>query len=108
VITGGFNVYPREIEDVLSAHPAVSNCAIIGVPDPHWGEAVKAIVVLRRDCRSTADELRAYVREIKGPLHTPKTVDFVSVIPLTPVGKPDKKLLRMQFASSREGSTTHD
>jgi len=101
VITGGFNVYPREIEDVLSAHPAVSNCAVIGVPDPHWGEAVKAIVVLRRDCRSSADELRAYVREIKGPLHTPKTVDFVSVIPLTPVGKPDKKLLRMQFASSR-------
>jgi fatty-acyl-CoA synthase len=101
IITGGFNVYPREIEDVLSAHPAVSDCAVIGVPDAHWGEAVKAIVVLRPDWHASSDEIREYVRRVKGPIATPKSVDFVSIIPLTPVGKPDKKLLRMQLASSR-------
>jgi fatty-acyl-CoA synthase len=108
IVTGGFNVYPREIEDVLSSHPAVSTCAVIGVPDEHWGEAVKAVVVLRPGALVSADELRALVRERKGSIQAPKTVDFVSAIPLTPVGKPDKKQLRSQAARPAGGEAgTH-
>jgi fatty-acyl-CoA synthase len=102
IITGGFNVYPREIEDVLSNHPAVSACAVIGIPDEHWGEAIKAVVVLRNGAVANADELKAFVRERKGPVQTPKSVEFVAAIPLTPIGKPDKKLLRSQCDSSTQ------
>jgi fatty-acyl-CoA synthase len=94
VVSGGFNVFPREIEDVLSAHPAVAAAAVIGVPDDRWGEAVKAIVVLRPDADVSADDLIAVVRERKGPVYAPKSVDFVDTIALTPVGKADKRALR--------------
>jgi fatty-acyl-CoA synthase len=108
IVTGGFNVYPREIEDVLSHHPAVSSCAVIGIPDEHWGEAVKAVVVLRNGAVADADELKAFVRERKGSVQTPKSVEFVAAIPLTPVGKPDKKLLRAQYAPPTQGVSTNE
>jgi fatty-acyl-CoA synthase len=100
IITGGFNVYPREIEDVLSNHPDIASCAVIGVPDAHWGEAVTAIVVLRPGAATGPDEIKAYVRARKGPVYAPKSVEFVQAIPLTGLGKPDKKLLRKQYSSS--------
>ncbi len=104
IITGGFNVYPREVEDVLSAHPAVAAVAVIGVPDARWGEAVKAVVVARAGAQATADALIDYVRERKGAICTPKSVDFVEQVPLTGLGKPDKKALRQRYwtAQSRE------
>jgi len=105
IITGGFNVYPREIEDVLSAHPAVAQCAVIAVPDAHWGEAVKAVVVLRTGAAPCAQDLIALVREKKGPVQAPKSVDFIDSIPLTAVGKPDKKLLRARFAASTRSAS---
>jgi fatty-acyl-CoA synthase len=108
IITGGFNVYPREIEDALSNHPAVSSCAVIGIPDEHWGEAVKAVVVLRNGAVANADELKAFVREHKGSVQTPKSVEFVAAIPLTPVGKPDKKLLRAQYVSPMQGVSINE
>jgi len=97
IVSGGFNVFPREVEDVLSAHPAVAQVAVIGVPDARWGEAVKALIVLRPATpgdAALADELVELVRQAKGPVQAPKSVDFVASIPLTPVGKPDKKALR--------------
>ena len=103
IVTGGFNVYPREIEDVLGAHPLVSNCAVVGVQDARWGEAVKAVVVLRAGAEPCADQLIALVREKKGPVHAPKTVDFVDAIPMTALGKPDKKALRAHYASAPSG-----
>lgn len=104
IISGGFNVYPREIEDVLGQHEAVAQCAVIGVPDSKWGEAVKAIVVLRSGVRACSEELIALVRDKKGSVQAPKTVDIVDAIPLTAVGKPDKKALRARYAQC--GSAT--
>jgi fatty-acyl-CoA synthase len=97
IVTGGFNVYPREIEDIISMHPAVSQVAVIGVPHPKWGEAVKAVVVLRAGQTASGEELIAMVAERKGSFQAPKSVDFVDSIPQTAVGKPDKKLLRASF-----------
>jgi fatty-acyl-CoA synthase len=98
VITGGFNVYPRAVEDVLEAHPGVATACVFGVPDEHWGEIVLAVVVLRF-ADTSAFELMAYVRERKGAVQTPKRVEIVDCIPLTAVGKPDKKKLRQMFSA---------
>lgn len=98
IVTGGFNVFAREVEDVLIEHPGILQAAVIGVPDPKWGEAVTAVVVLRSGASATRDELIALVRERKGPIHAPKLVDFVDALPLSPLGKPDKKTLRRVYA----------
>jgi fatty-acyl-CoA synthase len=97
IVSGGFNVFPREVEDVLSGHPSVAAVAVIGVPDDRWGEAVKAVVVARPGATVDEAELIALVRDRKGPVHAPKTVDVVDAIPLTPVGKPDKPALRERY-----------
>jgi fatty-acyl-CoA synthase len=106
IVTGGFNVFPREIEDVLGRHPLVSNCAVVGVPDPRWGESVKAVVVLRPGAAPCTDELVALVRDKKGPVQAPKTVDYVDSIPMTALGKPDKKALRARYATPPASGTT--
>src|SRR5262249_17846330 len=100
IVSGGFNVFPREIEDVLSRHEAVAQAAVIGVPDERWGEAVKALVGLRPGVDGNdalRDALIGCVEEAKGSVQAPKSIDFVARIPLTPVGKPDKKALRAPF-----------
>lgn len=97
IISGGFNVYPREVEDVLFEHAAVRRAAVIGVPDRKWGEAVKAIVVLADGAETSAEELAAWVRDRKGPIHTPKSVEFWDEIPLTNLGKVDKKQIRAPY-----------
>jgi fatty-acyl-CoA synthase len=97
IVSGGFNVFPREIEDVLSTHAAVAQCAVIGVPDEKWGESVKAIVVIRPGENVDADELISLVKEHKGSHYAPKTVDFAESIPVSPLGKTDKKALRVQY-----------
>ena len=99
IVSGGFNVFPREIEDVLSSHPAVASAAVIGVPDETWGEAVKAVVVLREGRTVAPEELMALVKARKGSHYAPKSVDFTAIIPLTAVGKPDKKELRTRYWS---------
>ncbi len=100
IVTGGFNVFPREIEDVLSSHPAVSAAAVIGVPDEKWGEAVKAVVVRRPGATVEEADLVAMVKDRKGSVSAPKTIDFVDAIPLSALGKPDKKALRARYWDS--------
>src|SRR5687768_7526271 len=97
IVSGGFNVYPREVEDVISQHPAVAAVGVIGVPDEKWGEAVKAVVVKRAGAEVDPAELIAAVKDKKGAHYAPKTVDFVDALPLSPLGKPDKKALRAQY-----------
>jgi fatty-acyl-CoA synthase len=106
VVSGGFNVFPREVEDVLSAHESVAQVAVIGVPDEKWGESVKAIIVLKPDATasdSLSEELTALVKEAKGSVQAPKSIDYVAAIPLTAVGKPDKKVLRTQYWGDGRG-----
>lgn len=99
IISGGFNVYPREVEDALTQHAAVMSAAVIGIPDPKWGESVKALVVLRSGSGASAEELIRWVRDKKGPVYAPKTIEIVDALPLTGLGKPDKKKLRAQYWS---------
>lgn len=100
IVTGGFNVFPREVEDVLTGHDAVAQVVVIGVPDEQWGEAVKAVVVLKPGVEGSDElvtDMQALVKDAKGSVQSPKSIDFVEAIPLTPVGKPDKKTVRAQY-----------
>jgi len=93
IISGGVNIYPAEIEAVLIAHPAVSDVAVIGVPDPHWGESVKAVVELRPGTSASAEELIAFCAERLADYKRPRSVDFVDELPRNPAGK----LLKVQI-----------
>jgi len=100
IVSGGFNVFPREVEDVVAEHPAVAQVAVIGTPDEKFGEAVTAVVVVREGFALTDDviaEIQAAVKERKGSVQAPKKVLAADAIPMTALGKPDKKALRAQF-----------
>lgn len=98
IITGGENVYPAEVEDVMCRHPAVQSCAVIGVPHEKWGEAVHAIVVLRAQAQVTSAELDAHCRQYMGAYKCPKTVEFRDALPMTAAGKIQKTALRQSLA----------
>jgi acyl-CoA synthetase (AMP-forming)/AMP-acid ligase II len=102
IITGGFNVYPSEVEQVIWGHPAVQDCAVIGTPDDKWGEAVKAVVELNSGQHVSAEELIALCKEKLGSVKAPKSVDFVDVLPRSPVGKVLKKDLRARYWQGRQ------
>lgn len=97
IITGGFNVYPNEVEQVLSSYPAVQDCAVIGVPDEKWGEAVHAIVELKAGCTPDAESLLKFLKEKLGGVKAPKAVDFLDRLPRTGAGKISKKDLRAKY-----------
>ena len=97
IVTGGFNVYTREVEDVISAMPGVAMVAVFGIPDVKWGEAVTAYVVRHPGAPVSADAVVQAVKARKGAAHAPKHVEFVDTLPLTSVGKIDKKALRQRF-----------
>ena len=94
IVTGGYNVYPREIEDVLMDHPAVAECAVVAAPDPTWVEAVVAFVTLKPSASVGEDELRAAVRERLAGYKVPQRVIFVPEIPKSAVGKVLRRALR--------------
>jgi len=102
IVSGGFNIFPREVEDVLSQHADVAMCAVVGVPDDKWGEAVTAVVVAREGTHPDADELINLVKARKGSAHAPKQIQFVEELPMTGVGKVDKKVLRARYWAGRE------
>lgn len=97
IISGGFNVYPSAVEQVIWSHPAVQDCAVIGVPDPKWGEAVKAVVQCNAGMRVDAEEIIALCKARLGGVMAPKSVDFLDQLPRSPVGKVLKKDLRETY-----------
>ena len=102
IVTGGYNVYPREVEDALSAHPAIAQVAVVGLPDEIWGEAVTAFAVLCDGAAAEEGELIAFAREAVAGYKVPKAVRFVEAIPLSAVGKPLRRALREPFWAGRE------
>ncbi len=94
IISGGFNVYPAEVERVVADHPAVQDCAVVGAPHEEWGELVTAVVELKAGRQATAAEIIAFCRERLSGVKTPKAVQFVAELPRSPVGKVLKKDLR--------------
>jgi long-chain acyl-CoA synthetase len=98
---GGFNVWPREVEEVLFEHPAVRECGVIGVPDPLYGETVKAYVVLREGAlETTPDELITYCAERMAVYKVPREVEFIAALPKSPTGKILKRELRARLPAS--------
>jgi acyl-CoA synthetase (AMP-forming)/AMP-acid ligase II len=97
VISGGMNIYPAEVEAVLHAHPAVMDVAVIGVPDDHWGESVKAVVQLRPGARATAQELIAFTAARIAGYKRPRSIDFVDDMPRDAAGKLLKRRIREPY-----------
>ena len=102
IISGGFNVFPNEVEQVINGHPAVQDCAVIGVPDDKWGEAVKAVVQLKPAALLTEQALIAYTKSKLDSVKSPKTVDFSDDLPRSPVGKVLKTAIREKYWSGRD------
>ncbi len=100
IVSGGENVYPVEVEETLAQHAGVADVAVIGVPDPHWGEAVKALIVPRPGMRTAPEDLIAFARERLAGYKLPRSVDFVAELPRTPSGKVLKRELRERYTSN--------
>ncbi|HEV2547693.1 MAG TPA: fatty acid--CoA ligase [Stellaceae bacterium] len=102
IVSGGENIYPAEIESALFSHPAVADVAVIGIPDPQWGEAVKAIVVKKPGAQVTVKELIDFARERIAGYKVPRSIDFAETLPRNPSGKILKRELRKPYWEGRE------
>ncbi len=104
VITGGENVYPREVEEVLYRHPAVLECAVIGLPDEKWVERVHAVIVLKDGCTATAEEIMRFCKDNIARYKAPRSVDFASSLPKNPQGKILKREIRDGYRSNNRST----
>jgi len=102
IISGGINVYPREIEEVIYTHPAVMDCSVIGIPDEKWGESIKAVITLKPGMQITPDEITNLCLEKLATYKKPTSVDIVEDMPRTASGKILKRELRDQYWQRRE------
>ncbi|WP_377267457.1 long-chain fatty acid--CoA ligase [Peterkaempfera sp. SMS 1(5)a] len=102
IVTGAENVYSAEVENALAQHSAVASCAVIGVPDPEWGERVHAVVVLQPGATATAGELRGHCKSLIAGYKSPRTVEFVEAMPLSAAGKILKRELRRPYWENAE------
>ena len=103
IITGGFNVYAQEVENVLNAHPAVQNSTVVGVPHEYWGEAVCGVVMKKPDAKVTQEELIAFCKENLTRYKAPKSIEFVSELPLSAVGKVLRREVRKRYWGQDRG-----
>lgn len=101
IVSGGENVYPAEVESAIHGHPAVADVGVIGVPDDQWGEAVKAMVVLKPGAQATPEDIIAFARKRIAGYKVPKSVDFIETLPRNPSGKILKRELRAPFWEGR-------
>jgi len=102
IISGARNIYPREVEEVLYAHPAIKEACVIGVPDDYWGEAVKAVVVLKTDLNATEQELIEHCRQRLASYKKPKSVDFVASLPKNAGGKIVKNAVKQKYWQGKD------
>jgi acyl-CoA synthetase (AMP-forming)/AMP-acid ligase II len=102
IVSGGENIYPREVEEILYQHPAIKEGAIIGIPDPYWVERVHAVVVLKEGANITSEELIDFFKKRIARYKAPKSVEFVEFLPKTPSGKILKRELRQRYFTSLE------
>ena len=107
VITCGFNVYSTEVEQAIMQHPAVQDCAVIGLPDEKWGERVTAVVQLRAGSRLDPAELTAFVKDRLGSVKAPKQVEVWADLPRSKVGKVLKTDIKQQLQESATTSTSN-
>jgi long-chain acyl-CoA synthetase len=103
IVSGGENVYPAEVENAIFGHPAILETAVIGVPDPKWGEAVKAVVVLREGATADAADIIRWARERIAAFKAPKSVDFVTSLPRNATGKVLRRELRAPYWNRADG-----
>ena len=97
IVTGGENVYSREVEDVLYKHPAIAEVAVIGIPDPSWVERVHAVAVLKANAVVTESEIIGFCKQHLASYKAPKSVEFVETLPKNPQGKILKKEIRATY-----------
>jgi len=97
IVSGGENIYPAEVENALMGHPAITDAAVIGVPDEKWGEAVKACIVLKPGAAATAEDIVAYCKTRIASYKCPKSVDFIAALPRNPTGKILRRELREPY-----------
>lgn len=102
IISGGKNIYPREIEEVLYRHDAVLEAAVVGVPDDHWGESVRALVVLKPGKKATEDDIIAFCKENLASYKKPRRVEFRQELPKNPTGKILKRFIREEYWKGRD------
>jgi long-chain acyl-CoA synthetase len=102
IVSGGENIYSAVVEEAVYKHPAVKECAVIGVPHSVYGETVKAVVVLRNGQSATADEIIECCRQHLASYMKPTSVDFVSELPKAPTGKVLKRMLREKYWQGQE------
>ena len=108
IISGGENIYPAEIENVICDHQAVLEAAVIAVPDLRWGEAVKALVVLRNGATVSQMDLMEFIRARIAGFKVPKSIEFVPRLPRNPSGKVLRRELRLPYWSNHEGPAPHE
>lgn len=101
IITGGENVYSVEVEQALSSHPAVLECAVFGVPHEQWGEVVRAAVVLKQDTVATEEEILTSIRPIVSNYKVPKSIEFLSELPKSGAGKILKRVIRDEYLNQQ-------
>ncbi|MEO7428462.1 MAG: fatty-acid--CoA ligase, partial [Acidimicrobiales bacterium] len=94
IVTGGENVYSAEVEQAVALHPAVASCAVIGIPDPEWGERVHAVVVLAAGATVTPEELREHCKTLIAGYKAPRSAEFIEALPVNGAGKVLKRNLR--------------
>ena len=102
IISGGENIYPKEVENVLYSHPSIFEAAVIGIPDDQWGESVKALVVLHEEESVSESEIIAFCKENLASYKKPRSVEFLDTLPRSPAGKVLKRDLREKYWKGRE------
>lgn len=98
IISGGENIYPTEVESAVFGHPIVAEVVIIGIPDPVWGQAVKAVLVVKPGCEPDTKGILHYVRERLAPYKVPKSRDYVEILPHSAAGKTLRRAVRDSYA----------